>query len=287
MGPRLQSGDLTHVPHPGGHSDPTLRFGSELSALQSSSPSTLGLSPASRYLQGVIRRVKVPFKGEIVVTSETRQRVDEAFAVPMLVASILFVPVLLFDLYYEDIGYPRSWMEPAMTDLLGLIWLAFAAEFTVKCAIAANRVTYAKRHWIDVLILLLPFLSPLRATAALRGVGIGRLVAPLRLRWVGMKLVAGAAYVWSFLRRLRGGRRPSSVRREQVTDALTREDPVVLARRIRELEVQVKDLERELAEVYAARRVATPAEGTSTAAEAQADEVTSATPPCPPPSEPP
>jgi voltage-gated potassium channel len=42
------------------------------------------------------------------------------------------------------------------------VWAAFAADFAVRLALADDRPRYARRHWYDVALIVLPMLRPLR-----------------------------------------------------------------------------------------------------------------------------
>jgi voltage-gated potassium channel len=43
-----------------------------------------------------------------------------------------------------------------------VIWLAFTIEFIVMVSIARNKLGYCRDHWIDIAIILLPFIAVLR-----------------------------------------------------------------------------------------------------------------------------
>lgn len=42
------------------------------------------------------------------------------------------------------------------------VWLAFAGDFLVRVVLADRRWEYARRHWYDVVLIVLPMLRPLR-----------------------------------------------------------------------------------------------------------------------------
>ena len=66
------------------------------------------------------------------------------------------------------------------------IWAIFALELGVKTYRAPARAAYLRRHWFDVLIVVLPFLRPLRivrSARAVRGLRAVRL-APFLARTV-------------------------------------------------------------------------------------------------------
>jgi voltage-gated potassium channel len=102
-----------------------------------------------------------------------------------------------------------------------VIWAAFAADLSIRTYLAPRRARYLLAHWFDVLIVVLPFLRPLRiarsvrvvrALTALRLVGpVARVVVSARsvlsrhgLHWAilvcGVLFVASAASVTYFER---------------------------------------------------------------------------------------
>ena len=56
-----------------------------------------------------------------------------------------------------------------------VIWAVFAAELAVKTYLAPERRRYLIRHWFDVLIVVIPFLRPLRIVRSARGLRLLRL----------------------------------------------------------------------------------------------------------------
>ena len=140
------------------------------------------------------RRIWVPFRGFVDVDDDIRRRVHRFFNVPMLVLAVLVLPVLMVDYYLCRVGrqhYLLSW-----TVLIAHVTIsaAFMIEFAVKVRIAQSRLGYIVANWLDVVIIILPFLRPFRALRparaayAVRGVGVNavRMCVPvvLGLRFV-------------------------------------------------------------------------------------------------------
>ena len=48
------------------------------------------------------------------------------------------------------------------TTLDVFIWAVFAADLAVKLAIAPDRLRFVKRNWLEVLVVAVPFIRPLR-----------------------------------------------------------------------------------------------------------------------------
>ena len=95
----------------------------------------------------------------------------------MLLLAFAMVPLLAASLLWE-LG-PRGEVAVFALDLF--IWVAFAVDLAIKIAIAPDRWAYVRRHWIDVLVVAIPFIRPLRILRiilfAMEGVqGLRRLV---------------------------------------------------------------------------------------------------------------
>ncbi|MHC4989621.1 MAG: hypothetical protein ACYTGC_01460 [Planctomycetota bacterium] len=132
----------------------------------------------------------------IVSDDELRQRVDRHFHWPMIVLALLILPLLGLDfLHYQraqQSGSVRSedWVFWSIQVGYAVIWLAFLVEFVVKITIAESRVEYVRRNWLDLVIILVPVLRPVRAAYLARTSKI------FTLRGVGMKF---ARYLITFV----------------------------------------------------------------------------------------
>ena len=86
------------------------------------------------------------------------QRIERLTELPLLLLSFAMIPLLLGPLMW-DLSY---YDETLFFTLDVFIWALFAADLLVKLAIAPDRLGYARRHWLEVLIVLIPFIRPLR-----------------------------------------------------------------------------------------------------------------------------
>jgi voltage-gated potassium channel len=124
--------------------------------------------------------------------AEVRQRTYVSFErmveLPMLVLSLLMVPLLLapelFDL--------SDSLKETFFVLDAFIWAVFALELVIKTYLSENRGQYLMRHWFDVIIVLVPFLRPLRI---LRSVRVLRLVRGARLLSFAVRFLHTASHV--------------------------------------------------------------------------------------------
>ncbi|MDQ4062916.1 MAG: potassium channel family protein [Actinomycetota bacterium] len=93
-----------------------------------------------------------------------RERLDRYLDLPLALASILLILIAVMELG-GDLGEPwQGWMS-----VLGwVLWGFFFVEFTVKFALAPVKRTYLRHNWLDVLVLLIPFLRVLRLLRVLR-----------------------------------------------------------------------------------------------------------------------
>ena len=85
-------------------------------------------------------------------------RIERFTELPLLVLAFAMIPLLLG---------PFLWSlspdeEAVFITLDTLIWAIFAIDLGVKVVVAPHRLAYLRRHWIEVLVVAVPFLRPLR-----------------------------------------------------------------------------------------------------------------------------
>lgn len=143
------------------------------------------------------RYVPVKGLGVVIADDDLRKRVDRRFHKPMILLALLVLPLLIIDFMYIREGRDGSGEGPDKGALwwlvisgLTIVWIAFTLEFVVKIAVAENRIEYLKRNWIDLFIIVVPVLRPLRVA------GMARTTRVFRLRGVGFKF---ARYVFTLL----------------------------------------------------------------------------------------
>jgi voltage-gated potassium channel len=97
-------------------------------------------------------------------TPETYERFQKAAEVPMLVASFAFLLVIVVPWVFELSEGTRD----AVSAVSWFIWALFVAEYLVLLYLAPSRWEMVRTHVLDLLIIVLPFLRPLRAARSLR-----------------------------------------------------------------------------------------------------------------------
>jgi voltage-gated potassium channel len=120
---------------------------------------------------------------------EVRQRTYDSFSrlveLPMLVLALLMVPLLLVPEFFE--------LSPELKEtffvLDAFIWAAFALELVIKTYLSEKRGDYLIRHWFDLIIVVVPFLRPLRI---FRSVRLLRLMRGARLLSFALRFVHSA-----------------------------------------------------------------------------------------------
>lgn len=114
-------------------------------------------------------------------TLDLAQRIDHVTEVPMLILAFIYVVVFILE-YLPGISHGIQ-VDATLAEYF--IVAVFAAELVVKVSVANDRIAYLRTHWIDVLIVLVPFLRPLRFLRVLR-------IAPVLLRYTrGLRRVMG------------------------------------------------------------------------------------------------
>ena len=101
------------------------------------------------------------------------------FEAPVLGAALLVIPVVFIEEYSTT-----EWLLTAAGIANWLIWAAFATEFAVVMSLTSKRATYARKAWLDLLIIVVsfPLLPQLLALSRLvRLARLSRLLRALRM----------------------------------------------------------------------------------------------------------
>lgn len=118
--------------------------------------------------------------GKVEGRARRYQDAERLFATPMLVLSLLVVPVLLVPLAWPSMPAVG---RTALDAVDAGIWVAFAAEYLALLVLAPDRQGYVRTHLVELALVLLPMLRPLRVVRTARA---------LRLLSAGRALAGGA-----------------------------------------------------------------------------------------------
>lgn len=92
------------------------------------------------------------------------ERFEELIEIPMLVLSVALIPVLLMPIL-EDLS---PWSERVLWWTGSIIWLAFVAEYAALLYLSTDRRHTVRTHKLDLALIALPMLRPLRLARLLR-----------------------------------------------------------------------------------------------------------------------
>jgi voltage-gated potassium channel len=118
-------------------------------------------------------------------------RFKELAELPLLIAALALIPVLAAP-YIFDIG---DGVDDILNAAAWFIWALFVVEYITLFALAPNRWHMFRTHIFDLLIIVLPFLRPLRAARSAR---LLRLLVITGRIGIGFKVVAGRTGVRVF-----------------------------------------------------------------------------------------
>jgi len=126
------------------------------------------------------------------------------FVLPMIAIALLIVPVLIIEWKFLD--YIKNEMPSLRIDLIlesvqTFIWCAFTFEFLLMISVSDRKLHYVRKNWIDLLIILLPFVSFLRTLRISQIARLKYATRSFKLRGVVTKARQGLIFV-DFLQRI-------------------------------------------------------------------------------------
>lgn len=159
------------------------------------------LRMASRHIQKV-EFIWIPFYGWSLSNEGLLKLIKRKFSIPMIVIALLIIPVLLIEWQFYD--QVSAYLNTDLTFLLDLvqafIWMAFAFEFILMISISNEKIDYAQKNWIDVAIILLPFISFIRTIRIIKVARLTQLARGYKLRGLLMKAKQGFVFASFFYR---------------------------------------------------------------------------------------
>lgn len=150
-------------------------------------PFRMGVSPRRPN-----ERVWLPWCGWLDVSAESVADLERRATIPMIVATLLILPVLIVDFGFAAAVEASPALQFGLDALMAFIWFSFALEFVVTVSLAPKKLAYCKKHWINIVIILLPLIAFLRSLQLFRFLRVakaGKLAKAYRLRGLGQRLL--------------------------------------------------------------------------------------------------
>lgn len=109
------------------------------------------------------------------------EKFEQQTAVPMLVLALAIIPLLIVPLAFDLSARPRK----AILAIEWFIWAAFVLEYGIRLYLAPHKGRFVRGNLIDLAVIALPFLRPLRVFRSARALRV------LRAARGGIYLVRG------------------------------------------------------------------------------------------------
>lgn len=117
--------------------------------------------------------------------------VERALDWPMVVLAIAFIPILVIPAVDTHLS---PTIGTALNAAAWSIWAAFAVEYVALLVLATDRAQYLRTHVVELLLVAIPYLRPLRILSLLR-IGASGATARRRTR----RRMAEVATIWAIL----------------------------------------------------------------------------------------
>jgi len=85
-------------------------------------------------------------------------RIERLTELPLLILAFVMIPLIVGPLLWKL--SPSE--EVTFLTLDWFIWAIFAVDLAIKLIVTPHRLAYLKRHWLEVLVVVVPFFRPLR-----------------------------------------------------------------------------------------------------------------------------
>lgn len=96
--------------------------------------------------------------------ADALERFERHTAVPMMVLALIILPLLVLPLMVDVSEGTRS----TFVAVEWFIWAVFLVEYGVRLYLAPEKWPFVKKNKIDLLVIVIPFLRPLRVLRAVR-----------------------------------------------------------------------------------------------------------------------
>ena len=127
----------------------------------------------------------LPRAGWVQRNERQFHKLELRLAIPMLMIAVLILPVIVSELLFDIELETTPELAIVLHAMTSVIWFAFAVEFMVLISVAAKKFEYARDHWINLLIIVLPLVAFLRTLAlfkALQLAKVSKVFQTVRLR---------------------------------------------------------------------------------------------------------
>ena len=120
------------------------------------------------------------------------EELERRAAFPMLCVTLLILPVVAVEFLLEDRIAELPWLGLSVHFANAVIWFFFAIELVIMLPLAERKKQYCMKNWVNVVVVLMPFLGFLRTVRLFSAVGAvhsARLVHGWRLRGVLVRMI--------------------------------------------------------------------------------------------------
>ncbi len=128
-------------------------------------------------------------------SQEAYDRFEKALEIPMLMLSLVFIPIAVVPVVVD---LPAGVEQGLLAAEWG-IWAAFVFEYAGLLYLAPDRWRMVKTHVLDLVIIVVPFLRPLRFARGARLLRLARLLAVVGRAAQGLKRINSGRGFSSFL----------------------------------------------------------------------------------------
>lgn len=105
-----------------------------------------------------MNKLRSHFTPDISHREALLHRIERITELPLLILAFVMIPLLVGPFLWE-----LSLEEEAIFIALEIfIWALFAIDLLIKLVLSPHRLAYLRRHWLEVLIVVIPFFRPLR-----------------------------------------------------------------------------------------------------------------------------
>ena len=94
-----------------------------------------------------------------VMRNLTTEQWERATDVPLIVAALAFLAAYAIPILKPDLP---SWAAATCIVAVATAWALFVVDYVVRLRLARDRRTYVRKHVLDLLVIALPLLRPLR-----------------------------------------------------------------------------------------------------------------------------